>query len=57
MLNDIKKYERRYNKAIKELNKGNKYYKGDTKLEILIAEGLLQTARNYSRDYKVIKEK
>ena len=57
MLNDIKKYERRYNKAVKELNKGNKYYKGDTKLEILRAEGLLQNARNYGRDYKVIKEK
>ena len=57
MINDIRKYERRYNKAVKELNKGNKYYKGDTRLEIMRAEGLLHNARNYSRDYKVIKEK
>lgn len=57
MINDIRKYERRYNKAVKELIKGNKYYKGDTRLEIMRAEGLLHNARNYSRDYKVIKEK
>ena len=56
-ISNIKSYEKRLLKAQSELAKGNKYYKGDTKLEIARASGLLQVAKNYGRDYKVNKEK
>lgn len=56
-INNLQAHEKRLKKALNELAKGNKYYKGDTRLEIARAEGLVYTAKNYQRDYKIVKEK
>ena len=51
-ITNIKAFERRLSKALAEQAKGNKYYKGDTLLEINRASGLLEQAKNYKRDFK-----